>query len=459
MKNLTIKLLFGTSLFLLLISCDSFVETDVPKSQLDNTAVFESYSTASAALIDIYSKIRDIGLLSGTQDGLSIQLGNYTDETDSYESFGSSPAFYENRLLPSNGTLKELWNTSYNQIYAANALIEGVQNSKSLSDQNKKQLQGEALFIRALIHFYLVNLFGDIPYIVETDYRKNSKAPRTSTPKVYENLIADLQNASSMLSDTYSPAQRVRPNRYTCRALMARVYLYNNQYAEAANEASALVNQTAVFSLEPDLNKVFLINSKETIWQLQSSLSGQNTLEAGIFIFTAGPPSVVALTDNLVNSFSPTDLRKSSWVKSVTNGSTTWYHPFKYKERDNTATSVEYSIMFRLAEQYLIRAEARAHLNDLTGAREDLDKIRQRAGLGQTTAQSQTEILNAILQERRWEFFSELGHRFFDLKRFGALDNTLSAVKPGWNSDDKLFPIPQSELNTNPNLLPQNPGY
>ncbi|WP_255373725.1 RagB/SusD family nutrient uptake outer membrane protein [[Flexibacter] sp. ATCC 35103] len=457
MKNLITKLLYLAGFLLLLISCDSFVETDLPKSQLNNEAVFEDYATATAALTDIYSKIRDNGMLNG--NGIPVQLGSYTDETDSFQSPSSpSEAFYQNRLLPSSPTIQDWWNVAYNQIYAANSLIEGVQNSKNLSEQNKKQLQGEALFIRALIHFYLVNLFGDIPYVVETDYRNNSKIPRTSTQNIYNNLIADLQNASSMLPETYSPAQRVRPNKFTARALLARVYLYNNQFTEAANEASAVLNQTGLFSLEPDLDQVFLINSRETIWQLQSANAGENTVEGSIFIFVSGPP-VLALTENFVNSFSDTDLRKSNWINSVTDDSTIWYHAFKYKERSNTPASVEYSVQFRLAEQYLIRAEARAHLGNLGGAREDLNKIRERAGLGQTTAQSQTEILNAILQERRWELFSEPGHRFFDLKRFGQLDNILSAVKPGWNSEDRIFPIPQNELNANPNLLPQNPGY
>src|SRR5690606_19066848 len=110
------------------------------------------------------------------------------------------------------------------------------------------------------------------------------------------------------------------------------------------------------------------------------------------------------------------------------------------------------------AEQYLIRAEARAQLSNIAGAQADLNKIRIRAGLGETLASSQNELLTAILQERRFELFTEHGHRFFDLKRTGNLDNVLGS-KPGWNTTDRLFPLPEKELLLNPNLLPQNPGY
>ncbi|PTS87399.1 RagB/SusD family nutrient uptake outer membrane protein, partial [Flavobacterium sp. HMWF030] len=199
--------------------------------------------------------------------------------------------------------------------------------------------------------------------------------------------------------------------------------------------------------------------SKETIWQLQSVAAGQNTKEASIFIFLAGPPTTIALNPLLINSFTIGDLRKTNWIKSVSKGASTWYHAYKYKEQNTTAVSKEYSIVLRLAEQYLIRAEARAYQGDLIGAKEDLNKIRNRAGLAQTTASTKEEILNAILQERRWEFFTEHGHRFFDLKRFNKLDAELKSVKSGWNSNDSLFPIPQNELSTNPNLGPQNPGY
>lgn len=463
MKIIPIKfayLIWFTLLFSGCISCDSFVDVDLPKSQLTNVTVFEDNATATAALTDIYAKIRDRGLFTGLSTGLSNQLGNYSDELIGYSSPSTATYnFYNNILFATNPTVTDYWNVTYNQIYAANSVIEGAENSKELTIENKKQLQGEAYFIRAFLHFYLVNLFGDIPYIVQTDYTVNNKVSRMPVKKVYENIISDLQKSVDYLPEAYSSAQRVRPNKLTARALLSRVYLYNGSFPQAANEASALINNTTAFNLTTKIDEVFLIGSKETIWQLQSAVAGQNTREGATFILTSVPPSLTSLSPILIGSFGVNDLRKSNWTKAVSKGTLTWYHAFKYKERIPTTTSKEYSIVFRLAEQFLIRAEARAEQEDLIGAKEDLNKIRQRAGLSDTTAQSKEEILSAILQERKWEFFTEFGHRFFDLKRLDKLDITLSPVKPGWNPTDRLFPIPQTERNVNPNLGAQNPGY
>lgn len=463
-QNICISRRFVMSFFLILTmgihSCDSFVEVDLPKAQLTNITVFQDVATANAALLDIYAKIRDKGLLMGTPYGLSNQLGNYADEITSY----GDPAdptldFYTNTLLPSNTTILDFWSTTYNQIYAANAVIEGVNAATVLTPADKNRLQGEALFIRALLHFYLTNLYGDIPYITTTDYRANGNVSRITSNNVYEMIIGDLETSEDLLAEEYSNPDRIRANKYVQKALLARVFLYKSEWAEAANAASAVLNNTSLYALENDISKVFLKESKETIWQLMPATAGKNTDEANTFIFFSGPPPSRALNEDLVNSFDSYDQRKSHWIAAVTDGTTAWYHANKYKEFNFTSSSVEYSIVFRLAEQYLIRAEARAQQGDLVGAKEDLDKIRLRAGLAATTAVSQQQIIEAIGLERRWELFTEYGHRFFDLKRAGTIDHTLATVKPGWDSTDVLFPLPQSELSVNPNLGPQNPGY
>jgi hypothetical protein len=460
-----IKLFFNCALLSALMgnvltSCESFVEVDLPKSQLTNTAVFENYATANAALTDIYSKIRDQGILTGRSSGISNQLGNYTDELTCY-GIATDPTlvFYTNALLPTTSTIADYWKYSYNHIYAANAVIQGVELSTTLTMSEKKQLTGEALFIRALLHFYLTSLYGNVPYVNSTDYKINSTIGKSSVKDLYTKVILDLQTAVTLLNPQYSKAERTRPTIYVVKALLARVYLYNENWPEAANESSALLNESNLFRLESSLNLAFLKESKETIWQLQSSVSGKNSDQAASFIFFTTPPTAVALSSNFISSFSTGDLRKANWIGSLTNGTSTWYYPYKYKQFYNTPVSQEYSIVFRLAEQYLIRAEARAMQGDIIGAREDLDLVRKRAGLPSTTAVSQQEILNAIADERRWELFTEFGHRFFDLKRTGRIDSTLTPVKPGWNSGDSLMPLPQVELNLNPNLLPQNMGY
>ena len=158
-----------------------------------------------------------------------------------------------------------------------------------------------------------------------------------------------------------------------------------------------------------------------------------------------------------MNAFEPGDERQNKWTKAVTNGTDTRYHPFKYKQASG-GTATEHSIVLRVAELYLIRAEARANEGNLIGAKEDLNQIRNRAGLPNTTAATQTEILSAIAKERQIELFAEHGHRFFDLKRTNQINDVLS-FKPGWDNTDVLFPLPEAEVLLNPNLNPQNPGY
>ncbi len=117
-------------------------------------------------------------------------------------------------------------------------------------------------------------------------------------------------------------------------------------------------------------------------------------------------------------------------------------------------------MVFRLAEQYLIRAEARANLENLTGANEDLNIIRKRALLDAKNDLNKDSILRNIEQERRIELFSEWGYRWFDLKRLNRADKVLTQTKGDtWQSTDALYPIPQSEIDLNSNLKPQNAGY
>lgn len=446
-------------LVLLFAGCENFVEVNQPDAQLTATAVFEDNATATAAMVAVYSQIRSNGLLTGSSGGSASKLGEYTDELAFYGTGGQTDAsFYNNTVLPGNTQISAWWNNSFTQLYATNAVLEGVTNSQGLTPEQKDRLKGEALFVRGLLHFYLVNLFGDIPYVTTTDYRTNTTIGKLPVNEGYQRIEEDLLGAAALLEEGYITAGRVRPNKATVQALLARLYLYNGQWEAAESAASAILDNTALYPWETDIDAVFLRESTTAIWQLAPSAEGENSLEGASFIFLQGPPPVTALSEALLNAFENNDLRKSHWVKEVTNGTDSWYHAYKYKEYANTGTSVEYSVIFRTAEQYLIRAEARVHLGDLQGAGEDLNQIRHCAGLGDTAAATAEQLLAAVLQERKVELFTE-GHRFFDLKRTGMLDQALSPVKPGWGTQDRLLPLPENELLLNPNLNPQNPGY
>lgn len=215
---------------LLIHGCDSFVEVDLPSSQLTAKAVFEDKATANAAMVSIYAKMRDTGILSGSLSGLSNQMGNYTDELVYYGSItGKTRNFYNNTILPSNAEVFNWWNSSYNQIYASNAIIEGVNASTALPQVDKKQLTGEALFVRSLLHFYLLNLYGDVPYIITTNYEKNKVASKMQSAELYSHIIKDLVFAVSLLPDAYISSDRIRPiNRQRWHYLRGCIFIINN---------------------------------------------------------------------------------------------------------------------------------------------------------------------------------------------------------------------------------------
>ena len=287
MKNkLNIIRFIGFLLLCITVSCDDFVEVEQPNSQLTGEAVFENNTTATAAMKDIYAKMRDSGLLTGKPLGLTNLLGQYTDELVCYQTGAyTSEPFYNNALTATNGYVQELWTSTYSQIYAANAVIKGVTNSAALTATQKNQLIGEALFVRALLHSYLAGVYGGCPYITSTDYQENSTVHRLATLAVYEDCITDLEQAATLLPENYISADRVRPNKFAATALLARMYLYTEQWAEASNAASAVLNQTGLYVLETDLDKIFLKECTSTIWQFSAGGGYANTQEGGLIYF------------------------------------------------------------------------------------------------------------------------------------------------------------------------------
>lgn len=446
---------------LLIPGCTDFVETDLPPSQLTSEAVFTDRATATAALANIYAGLRSQTLITGGSRGIGNLLGHYADELEHYgDGIGSIYNFNIHSVLATEPELATLWNNSYNLIYASNSILEGLEDNTALSEMDREQLQGEALFLRGFIHFYLSQLFGDIPYVTQTDYRENTLTGKLESSEIYERLIADLEGAMDLLPESYVVPDRVRVNRYAAMAFLARVALYSGDWDRAVTLSDEVLDRTDLYSWEENLGQVFLKGNQGTLWQLKPVSSGGNTLEAQTFIFESGPPiNQGALTQSFMNGFAPGDERAVHWTRGITNGTTVWYHPYKYKANTPTGSSLEHSVVLRLGELYLIRAEAKMQLGDLDGAMADLNKIRGRAGLSDLENLGRIGLETALIKERRYELFTEFGHRWFDLKRFQKVGEVLGPLKPNWQEYQLLFPIPQSELLANPNLNPQNDGY
>ncbi len=450
-RTLTILLAFSTA------SCNDLLEVSIPSNQITRQQVFNDDITATAAVTGIYYQmIYSAGIYNGSSTSPTYLCGLSADELALYSPTGEVEQFQKNKLSPINGLLGRLWSRSYFFIYLANNVIEGLAQEGHVNEALKQQLTGEAMFIRAFCHFMLVSLFGDIPYVMSTDYRENLKVPRLATSQVYIQIKEDLLGAQQLLPNDYSFAgnERIRPGKWAAKALLARVCLYTGEWELAAALASEVID-SGLFSLTP-LEEVFLKNSDEAIWQLKPVTASRNTFEGFTFI-PAATPAYAIMTESLTDAFEEGDARKETWTGTATAGDLTFSYPHKYKIRTGDTPLEEYSMVLRLAEVYLIRAEANFQLGRLDQSTADIDQIRKRSGLQSLALVNQGVSLDVILHERRVELFTEWGHRWMDLKRTGRAESVLSS-KPDFAIDYLLYPIPESEVQTNL-VLVQNPGY
>lgn len=454
--------------------CKKFVELSPPDDRLTASTVYATNETATSVLNGLYIRIGEtnnvISSYATTYLGLSAdELKNYATNSSPYN------ILYENNLTPGNDIY---WSTTFTLIYTCNAAIEGVQNSTTLNTDLKKQLIGEAEFMRALLYYYLVNSYGKVPLILTTDYRVNITAKRAEVSEVYMQIINDLKNAQSKLSKDYlngnartpyaaANAERVRPSYWAATALLARVYLYNQRWEEAEAAATIVLNNTSLYGLVAPA-AAFLKNTRETIFALQPVITSNYALfDPRTFVlstavgtnanpFSVSPQLEAAFEINPITGAA--DLRKTNWTGTSLISGVTYRFPHKYKA--NTAALAsgkpEYLILLRTAEQYLIRAEARAQQSNMSGAQADINTIRGRAGLGNTPAGDKLSLLDAVMKERQVELFCEQGHRWFDLKRTGRIDAVMNMVTPTkggtWESYKQLFPVPSSEIALNSNL-------
>src|SRR5690554_6169692 len=361
----------------MLSNCERALEPEFPDFLLSNEAVFEDASTIEAAMAAIYAGLRDNSPVMGGTNGMSVRLGLYSDELQYYsDSSVNDNAFFNHSVLPNNNAVFDFWNNSYVLIFNVNAMIEGLENSP-LPDADKESFLGEALFLRAYLHFYLAQFFGDIPYIQTTDYTLNASVSRMPLTEIYEKMRHDLTEAKALLTDVDNSGERLRVTKGAASAFLARLYLYSEQWEKAFDESNSVIN-SGIYVWQSKLNDVFLKESTCTIWQLKPELDGYPTKEGQTFIFDFGPPPLYALTSEFMMDFEEGDMRKDAWTRKISNGTETWFHSYKYKQNMYGISSSEYSILFRLAEQYLIRAEASLHIGNVQEAKEDLNTIRHR---------------------------------------------------------------------------------
>ena len=454
------KLVLGVVLVAGLVSsCKKLiVSPQNPPSLITQQEQFADSATTMSAVAGVYTF--DTGSGFAYSDGsLTYCTGLSADELSTIIS-SDVQQFYSYTLTPLNGGITNLWGYPYQSIYEVNAVLTGITNNNALSTSFQKQITGEMEVVRALYYFNMVNLFSGVPLVTTTTYAATDRLPRSPAAAIYAQVKADLADAKKKLTAAYPSSGHIRPNLYTAVALLAKVNLYQGNWQNAYNEADSVI-RLGGYNLEPNLNNVFLDGSVEAIWQLPANgLYNVYTDAANFEPQYAGATPSYQITPFLLNAFETGDQRLQDWIGSTSVNNQTLYYPNKYKNISPTATPVEDQMILRLGELYLIRAEAAAHLNNLTQALADINTIRQRAGLlpNPADAASQTTVLNAVMRERRVELFCEWGNRWFDLKRTGTAAAVLGSEKTGFSANAALYPLPQTQIQLD-NLLIQNPGY
>ncbi len=469
------------SLILSLTACKDYLDFE-PEGQLPAKGFFEKPEDAIKGVNSIYAHLRAWEMVSfayiimqeipsdnaikGSETGDASFINDYDQFT----------------YTPNQFVLNDYWRGRYRGINLANQCITNIPKIQ-MDEAMKARLLGEAKFLRALIYFDLVRAFGDIPMPLSVPVGPEIYV-RTPKTEVYKQIEKDLLDAAAVLPTTYGAADKGRATSGSAKGLLAKVYLYLQDYNKANEMATDVIN-SGVYSLEPDFYKVFRVeteNGPESVFEIQcNEVEGQWDLS---FCQHSEVQSVRGQwgwgfnipTDNLIAAFDNAGDEIRKRVTVLFRGDTTpdgdviqgvaalegvegtpryngkAYYP-SWRQVFGPYGAGQNVRVLRYAEILLIAAEARVRLGDVSGAAQALNLVRQRVGL----APINNPTLDDILRERRLELAME-GDRFFDLVRTGKAAEVLGPLgfTPGKN---EVFPIPQQQIELSEGKLTQNPGY
>lgn len=441
---------------ILVTGCKKLVSIPDREERLVPTNGFANDGQAMDAVNGILARCMQTNA-SFMNGAFSIFPGMSADELQPTANNDVLVQFADNRLTSDNTRISIMYNTAYNLVAQINIVLENL-NSGKVTRATRDRLMGECIFFRAFINLQLTCLFGDVPLVTITNVDVIAAMSRTGIDSIYRQVIDDLRTADSLLPASYIVMQkdlvaRTHPDKWVAHALLSRIYLYEGHWVEAERMATDVL-ESSELGLASSPDSVFLNDSREILWQLIPFDDGV-VGEADYFLpkSTGAMPAYI-IRPTLMNAFEPGDRRKAAWT-GLSGGMP---YPRKYKAL-MTDKKRECNVVMRLAEQILIRAEARAEEGDLPGAIADVDVLRSRAGLPALQAGlSSQAVLEAVWNERRIELMCEWGHRWMDLKRTGRAASTLGSLKPAWRLTDALYPLPAGELKKDTNLV-QNTGY
>ena len=442
---------------LTLQSCDSKLDID-PKQSISSEVALSSESDVRNTLIGAYTVIAR-GALYGTNLIMIPDLyasNNYVNWTGTFSTYRD---ISNQNIIATNTDVTRTWTAAYEAINVANTVLASLDVVDDID--SRKEIEGRALFIRGIMHFELVRLYG-LPYeegaantqlgvpimksAVQTVADINKNTTRQTVAEVYTSAEEDLKGAIAKLEDAPT-------HLYAAKAMLARLYLQQSKFAAARDLANDII-ESGDFSLANNLETPFRTkNSSEGIFEIQqseqsnagSSNDGLATFYSSYTNATGGKVGRGDLSVNnaFYNTYSNTDKRRTDLIYTGSGAKTGLFSRKWYNYFDNIP-------VVRLADMYLIRAESNLRLNTAIGQTPlaDMNTLRTRAGISSLTAVT----LNDILTEREKELAFE-GYKLHDYKR---TKRTIGSLP--YNSPKLVFPIPYREISVN-NLLVQNPGY
>ncbi len=440
--KLTIPLLF------LLTSCEKFLEVQ-PELQVDESIAIINTSTAETAVTGLYSRLASDGYYGSNYPSLAYLPGGDVKWSGSASGLAQ---FNSHDITADNSTVRSAWVAIYRTILSANQIIEKVPlvGDSLFAKSKRDQLIGEAHFIRALSYFDLVRAWGGVQLVLTpTKTAADQKGiSRSSEGETYAQVLKDLVTAEGLLPEG---TNRFRATKKTAYALRSRYHLYRQEWDSAEVYASRLIKDGA-YRLAKPYGSFFLNNAKgteESVFELTYSASFTNNhsnqwlppAKSGRREWAPSDELVALLNDPLKGG------NRNVLIDKTPTG--LYFGNLYYRSPKGT----DPSYVIRIAELYLIRAEARAQQGKLAEALQDLNAIRDRAGITPLYTTDQEAILRAIEQERRLEFPFE-SDRWFDLVRTGRAAAVLGIT----DTNKFLFPIPSDEIAAD-GALTQNPGY
>jgi len=393
--------------------------------------------------------------------------------------------FNSNIISPVDGYAN--WVAFYNVIARANEVRFFTENISFLDQNDKNRILGEAYFLRAHAYFTLVRNWGAVPLVDApfTSQGEDMYMGRTPADKIFELIVADLEKAESLLPQTRAD-QRVRATRAAAQALFADVLLtrgytsfaQQDDFSKAASKADAVMNNST-YQLVSGANYASIFrtrNSPESIFEIAFDFNNGATHNFSNFFLPRaydkfrpfGGETLMLPSHSLVNAFEPGDLRAGTTFMVLSKEDEQYYdanvkgmtYGNKYLGTITDMGVQRYSdnniIIYRLSDVILMKAEALIQSGDIQGGVALANRIRDRAGLDPLSAASKDEALSLVLSERKKELAFE-GKRWYDLVRTGKIDEF--RTEPDFIRNRILLPVPQTEIDRNDKLLPQNPTY